>query len=409
MDSPMNTSVPPTPDISRRTYRCDLMRGGLDGVVETGSSTFCLFIAIRHFDAGMGAKSAIAAAPWLGMVMSLILVHYASRTHARKSACGAIPAAIGGCCLLFAAWAEQLAFFSFFVVLAYVCQSSLLPFLTSIYDDNYPAGKRGAFYSQASRLMVAISILFSFAASTLLDLDLKYFTPVFLLLGIAALGKAYAIYSMPSKTIEESSHDNPFGNLRYVVQDRSFGYILLTWFIMGFANLWIQPLRVDYITSSAYGIEGSATMVAAIISIIPNIMRLAFMPFWGKLFDRINFIVLRASINIIFAMGVGLFFLTRDPVIIGIGSALIGLAFAGGSIAWNLWVTKYAPPGKVAAYMSVHVFLTGVRGTLGPAIGFWAVGYLGPVKMGLISAAMMFAATAMLVPEIQRERRETRG
>ena len=228
-------------------------------------------------------------------------------------------------------------------------------------------------------------------------------------LGIAALGKAYAIYSMPSKTIEESSHDSPFGNLKYAVQDRSFGYMLLTWFIMGFANLWIQPLRVDYITSSAYGIEGSATMVAVIISIIPNVMRLAFIPFWGKLFDRINFIVLRATINVIFAMGIGLFFITRDPVIIGIGSALIGLAFAGGSIAWNLWVTKYAPPGKVAAYMSVHVCLTGIRGALGPAIGFWAVGHLGPVKMGLISAAMMFAATAMLVPEIQRGRRETRG
>ncbi|MFQ5716770.1 MAG: MFS transporter [Nitrospinales bacterium] len=405
----MTTPASHTSDISRRTYRFDLMRGGLDGVVETGSSTFCLFIAIRHFDAGMEAKSTIAAAPWLGMILSLILVHYASRTNAGKSACGAIPAALGGCCLLLAAWAEQLVFFSFFVILAYICQSSALPFLTSIYHDNYPAGKHGEFYSQPLRLMVAISILFSFAASTLLDLDLKYFTPVFLFLGVAALGKAYSIYSMPSKTIEESSHDNPFGNLKYAIQDRSFGYMLLTWFIMGFANLWIQPLRVDYIASSAYGIEGSATMVAMIISIIPNAMRLIFIPFWGKLFDRINFIVLRAIINVIFAMGIGLFFLTREPAIIGIGSALIGLAFAGGSIAWNLWVTKYAPPGKVAAYMSVHVCLTGIRGALGPAIGFWAVGYLGPVKMGLISAAMMFAATAMLVPEIQRGRRETRG
>ena len=124
-------------------------------------------------------------------------------------------------------------------------------------------------------------------------------------------------------------------------------------------------------------------------------------PFLAKLFDEINFIVLRMILNVTFAVGIGLFFLTREPWVIGLGSALIGIAFGGGTIAWTLWVTKYAPPGKVAAYMSVHVALTGIRGTIGPMVGFWAVGHIGPTNIGLVSFALMILATVMLIPEIK--------
>ncbi|MCH7499804.1 MAG: MFS transporter, partial [Nitrospinae bacterium] len=68
------------------------------------------------------------------------------------------------------------------------------------------------------------------------------------------------------------------------------------------------------------------------------------------------------------------------------------------------WVTKYAPPGKVAAYMSVHVFLTGVRGTLGPLVGFWTVQRIGAPAIGMVSFAMMMLATLMLIPEIKHGR-----
>jgi predicted MFS family arabinose efflux permease len=173
---------------------------------------------------------------------------------------------------------------------------------------------------------------------------------------------------------------------------------------MGFANLWVLPLRVDYLTSSAYGIEGSALFVATLITIIPDFMRAFSAPLLAKLFDRINFVVLRMILNVIFALGVGLFFLTKDPYIFGLAAALIGIAFGGGTVAWGLWVTKYAPPGKVGAYMSVHVFLTGIRGTLGPLIGFWTVQHIGPSAIGMVSFAMMITATLMLIPEIKHGR-----
>jgi hypothetical protein len=53
--------------------------------------------------------------------------------------------------------------------------------------------------------------------------------------------------------------------------------------------------------------------------------------------------------------------------------ALWGMANAGGNVTWALWVTKLAPKHAVAEYMSVHTFLTGMRGLVAPALGFGMV------------------------------------
>jgi MFS family permease len=393
-------------DITSKTYHCDLARGGFEGILATGSQTFCLFIAIRYFDADETLKSLIAAAPFMGMFLSVILLHYAEGTGLRKSSWGAIPSVFTGVFLLFAAWTSSAVWFAVFVVIAYIGRSALLPFLTDIYGDNYPAHLRGHYFSRSLILTVGISAAFGYAGSSLLEINIDYFTWLFTFLAFCALAKAVSIYCMPSKIMEENAHRNPLGNFKYIFQDRSFGYVLLTWFIMGFANLWTIPLRVDYVTSAEYGIEGSAIFVALIITIIPDTMRMLFIPFWAKLFDRMNFVTLRILLNLLFALGVAAFFLSKNPWIIGTGSALIGMAFAGGSIAWSLWVTKYAPPGKTAAYMSVHVSLTGLRGTIGPIIGYWTANQIGLLNVGLLSAAMMVIASLMLIPEIKHGKRE---
>ena len=401
----MTDSSNSAPEIlAQKTFRWDLLRGFFRGIITSGTQTFGLFIAIRYFNADLLSKSLIGSAPFMGMLFSLFLFHYAALTNFKKSICGSLPMVLSGSFLILAASTSSLWSYTLCIVLGFMLLTAIIPFLTSIYNDNYPAGRRGAFYSKAVLVTVLVSIVSGYLGSSMMDQDPEFYRWVLIALGVAGLGKAYAIWRMPSDKIEDHSHSNPFKHMKLVLEDRSFGYVLLTWFIMGFANLWILPLRVDYVTSSTYGIEGSALLVATLITIVPDLMRAFSAPLLAKLFDRINFIILRMILNVIFALGVGLFFLTKDPWVIGIASALIGIAFGGGTVAWGLWVTKYAPPGKVGAYMSVHVFLTGVRGTLGPLIGFWTVQKIGPSAIGLVSFAMMITATLMLIPEIKHGR-----
>ena len=395
-----------TSELHRRTYKYDLWRGFFEGVLSSGIQTFALFIAIRYYNAGEGLKSLIAAAPFIGMILSLPLVHYTAGKGLKKSFCSAVPSALASVCLIIAAWIPSLEFYALMITISYICRSAAIPYLTSIYSDNYPHLKRAASFSKPLLLTVAISSLFGLAGSLLLEMNIIYFNWVFTVVGISALAKAWAINSMPSKVIEKTSHNHPFGNFEYVIKDKEFGYVLFTWFIMGFANLWVLPLRVDYVASSTYGIEASPLIVALIITIIPETIRFLFIPFWARLFDHMNFIVLRMILNVLFGMGIALFFISKNLLIIGAGSALIGLAFAGGSIAWALWVTKYAPPEKVSAYMSVHVCLTGIRGTIGPMIGYWTAAQVGATMTGWISCGLMILATIMLLPEIKHGRKK---
>ena len=55
--------------------------------------------------------------------------------------------------------------------------------------------------------------------------------------------------------------------------------------------------------------------------------------------------------------------------------AFQGAAMGGGKIFWGLWVTKIAPEEKASSYMSIHMALTGLRGTLAPFIGYWILAY----------------------------------
>ena len=395
-----------TSELHKTTYKYDLWRGFFEGVMSSGIQTFALFIAIRYYNAGEGIKSLIAAGPFIGMVLSLPLVHYTAGKGLKKSWCSAVPSALASVCLIIGAWVPSLEFYALMITVSYIFRSAAIPYLTSIYSDNYPHHKRGASVSKPLLLTVAISALFGLAGSLILEINIVYFNWVFTVVGVCAIAKAWAISSMPSKVIEKTSHSHPFGNFKYTITDREFGYVLLTWFIMGFANLWVLPLRVDYIASTTYGIEASPVTVALIITIIPETIRFLFIPFWARLFDRMNFIVLRMILNVLFGAGIALFFISKSFLIIGAGSALIGLAFAGGSIAWTLWVTKYAPPGKVSAYMSVHVCFTGIRGTIGPMIGYWTAAQVGAAMTGWISCGLMVLATAMLLPEIKHGRRK---
>ena len=66
-----------------------------------------------------------------------------------------------------------------------------------------------------------------------------------------------------------------------------------------------------------------------------------------------------------------------------------------------MWVTKFAPPGRVADYMSIHTFFTGVRGLIAPLVAFHLIARLPFHLVGWICAGLILIGTALLVPEIQ--------
>ena len=175
---------------------------------------------------------------------------------------------------------------------------------------------------------------------------------------------------------------------------------------MGFGNLMMTPLRVEYLANEKYGLNLSELQITIFISTIPGIVRVILSPVWGHLFDRLNFFWLRISVNLSFLAGILMFFQSASTTGLVIGSIIYGIAGAGGDIAWQLWVTKFAPPERVADYMSVHTFFAGLRGLLAPLLSFHLIQFMKISNVALISALLILVASLMLIPEAKNGYRQ---
>jgi MFS family permease len=125
-------------------------------------------------------------------------------------------------------------------------------------------------------------------------------------------------------------------------------------------------------------------------------------PVWGWLFDHANFFVVRMVLNLGFAVGIVSFFTSDSIAGFVIAAVTFGISVAGGDVAWNLWVTKVAPPQRVADYMGVHTFFTGVRGLIAPLVGFALAARWPMTTMGYVAAALIVTGTLFLLPDARK-------
>jgi len=141
--------------------------------------------------------------------------------------------------------------------------------------------------------------------------------------------------------------------------------------------------------------------VALLTSVVPNLARLVLSPIWGYLFDQMNFFALRVTVNLGFAIGILSFFTSNTMPGLIFGAVVFGISNAGGDVAWSLWVTKFAPPGRVADYMSIHTCLTGLRGVLAPLVAFYFVSPSSLGTLAIVSTGMILLSILMLLPEMK--------
>ena len=167
---------------------------------------------------------------------------------------------------------------------------------------------------------------------------------------------------------------------------------------MGFANLMTLPIRIEVLANPYYGINASNGQVVLASVIIPSMMRILVGRYMGVLFDRWNYIYWRVLVNGFFIVGIWLYFTSETLPMIYFGSALVGVGMGGGSLSWNLWVTKIAPSDKAAAYMSVHTTLTGLRGIIAPLAGYLLLMILSPAGLALVCVGAILISTLMYAP-----------
>jgi MFS family permease len=394
---------------ARLTFRRDCWRMLAVGVLESAGHTFLLLIAVVHFQAGAIAKALIAGGGSVGLLCSPLAVSLVTRWRwpATKGASRLLWIGSGTC--LIAAAVKRLEIFVPACVLAMTVGSAIVPLMTQVYQDNYPPEERGKLYARTFSLRIVGAMLFAWLGGMFLDWRPDW-VPVLLAVFAGAFAlAAVAVGGILSRPLHDAGGAHPLHAFKYVRTDRVFRHTLIVWMFMGFANLMMLPIRVEYLGNPQHGLALSAASIGLLTGVIPNLARLIMNPVWGWLFDRMNFFGLRFTLNMGFALGIAAFFTSDSWPGLILGAVIYGISNAGGDVAWGLWVTKIAAPERVADYMSVHTFLTGIRGVLAPLIGFQLLQHFAPAALGWFSATLIVVATLLLIPEIRRTVKLRRG
>jgi MFS family permease len=323
-------------------------------------------------------------------------------------------AALGAFSFLVMALVPSLPVFVAGCVVALTTSAAAIPLMTQIYQENYPERERGRLFSRTVMIRIGTAAVFSDLGGRALSGHIGRFRWLLVVFAGASAFASFCLARCPSRPLTASGGTHPFHAFRYLRNDRLFRLTIISWIFLGFATLMMAPLRVEYLANPQYGVRLhgqllTASMVALFTGVIPNIARLILNPVWGWLFDRMNFFVLRITLNFGFVLGILSFFTTGSLAGLVIGGVLFGISNAGADVAWSLWVTKFAPPERVADYMSVHTFFTGVRGVAAPLTAFYLISSLPLNVMGWISAGLIVIGSLFLVPEIKFGKRGRPG
>ncbi len=384
---------------TRKTYQLERWRAIPSGVIETASSTFLLLVAVRWFNAGAFSKALVAGAWSLGLLVSPIVASKVASLGLSAGRASGVILAGGAVGFLLPVIFSSLPVFILGILLGLAAPASVIPLVTQIYQENYPETERGRLFSRTIMLRIAAAALFSAVAGWGLNGSLTRYRWLLLIFAGANAVACLCLYRCPSQPLIDDGRNHPLRALRFIKEDVLFRRTLISWMLMGFSNLMMLPLRVEYLANPKYGRNVTLVMIAVLTSVVPNLARLGMSPVWGGLFDRMNFFALRIGLNIGFAVGILFFFLSSELPGLVLGALIYGIAISGGDVAWNLWVTKLAPAPRVADYMAVHAFLTGMRGVVAPLVGFYFAMRAPLSLVASLSTVLIALATLLLLPQ----------
>jgi predicted MFS family arabinose efflux permease len=392
------------PEVVARTQVIDVARALPLGIILPLETSVLLTIAVKHFDASGLVKGLVAAAGGIGLLASPYVTALARKRGVPAMRMAATVSAVGAVGFVVAA-SGPLPLFVLGVIVAMAAVNSVLPLVTFTYQRNFPADERGRRVGRGMAAKVAVSAPFAVLIGAWLRDHLDQWWLVVLTGGIAMLLLTGLYRRMPTERLEPSVVHRMMPHVELLRTDRQLRATLIAWMFMGFGNLMLLPLRVEYLARPQYGIAADAAMITLLTVTIPSVMRFATTPLFGRLFDRISFFAARIVTNLLFALYVVAFFSGTSTLSLWIGSLALGVAAAGGDLMWMLWVTKFAPPDRVADYMGLHTFSTGIRAVSAPLLAFLVIERFSLGWVAVIAAAMMVVSSLVLVPEARAERR----
>ena len=268
--------------------------------------------------------------------------------------------------------------------LARTAWTGVITIRAAVWRNNYPTANRATI---AGKLATVQSLFLAVAGAGVglaMDHDPDNYHYLFPALAVAGLF-GNSIYrkvrlrrarALQRAELDGRKRDTGFSPLAMVTllrEDPLYARFMLWMSVFGFGNLMLMAPMTYVITdelrmSYSAGILASTTLPLLVMPIAH------FRSIHGW-----SFVAASAAVT--------LSALFASEWLMYLGAALMGVGFAGGTLAWNLGHQDFAPAARDSEYMAVHVTLNGIRGILAPIASWYLYQWLAP--KGLSSVVLL--------------------
>ena len=397
-------------ELTRLTYRYDIIRmffGGVDEIIIS----LGILIAIRGFPSEhlsqetlIVLKPLIVSSIFFGMLLVPLSTAFSARTGWRASSVAAFFVGSGGVLICLTSLANSIV--SFIVCLAFskMVLMQEIPNVSKIYASNYHPRERGRRVGTALIASGLGTALVAYLAGKVLDINFQYFHAVFMGMGLMLIVNSLVLYQIPSGPLGDSKRIGILDSFACLKGDLSFAIALFSSIFMGLGGIMIWFMRVEYLADTSSGFQLSNFEISAIVIVVPQLFRVLTLPLTSFLFDRLHYVLWRWIFVIAGLGSVALLFYSQSLPLIYLSSALFGFTLGGFQINQAIWFVKLAPQDKVPHYSALNAFLTGIRGSIAPFLGYYISTYYGFTSMANFSILMIFLS-GLIILFLMKEKR----
>ncbi|MDP2806787.1 MAG: MFS transporter, partial [bacterium] len=258
----------------------------------------------------------------------------------------------------------------FFYYSVYSVQS---PVFNSFFQKHL-GQKRGQVFGLSRMVMMLCSMLAALAAGKLLDVSPLYYKPI--LFSVAVTGAVtYILYIIMDRQTEYPRQSPAY--IREALRDYTamfkradFLMFEAVFMIYGLAFMIMLPAVPLFLINK---LKFTYFQMAQANGVYAQLFMLLLIPFAGVIYDKVNLWrvwTFSLAIMLGYPLLMGLSYLAQSKAL-AYGSLLFySLGLTGVMILWNLGSLHFSRDKDAFIYQGFHVTMTGVRGVVGPMLGY---------------------------------------
>lgn len=290
--------------------------------------------------------------------------------------------------------------FLLFLFFYYAMYSVQIPIFNSFFQ-NHLGQKRGQIFGLSRMVMMSFSMLAALASGHLLDISPAYYKAI--LFSVAVSGTiTYILYVIMDR---QTAYPKPqTGHIMAALRDykamlkrADFLMFEMVFMTYGLAFMIMVPAVPLFLINR---LHFSYSQMAQANGVYAQLFMIMLIPFAGAVYDRMNLWKIWAismAVLLGYPLLMGLSYLTQSKSM-AYGSLLFySLGLTGVVVLWNLGSLHFSGEKDSFIYQGFHVTLTGLRGAVGPMLGYILLSKVNFMANFIIAFLLLLTAMIMSI------------